>query len=98
MLEAVLFQINLNARIVICGSISNYASEEMPVGPRNLSALIIQRARMEGFLVLDYLDRMDEAIQELSKWLMEGNIQHREDIQEGITSFTEKRQPKYQGK
>jgi len=84
LLEAVLFQINLNARIVICGSISNYASEEMPVGPRNLSSLIIQRARMEGFLVLDYLHRTDEAIDDLSKWLMEGKIQHQEDIQEGI--------------
>ncbi len=84
LLEAVLFKINLNARIVICGAISNYASTDMPVGPRNLSSLIINRARMEGFLVLDYLHRSDEAIQELSKWLIDGKIKHREDIQEGI--------------
>ena len=84
LLEAVLFKINLNARIVICGAISNYASTDMPVGPRNLSSLIVNRARMEGFLVLDYLHRADEAIQELAKWLMEGKIKHREDIQEGI--------------
>ena len=84
LLEAVLFKINLNARIVICGAISNYASTDMPVGPRNLSSLIINRARMEGFLVLDYLDKADEARQELSRWLMDGKIKHREDIQEGI--------------
>ena len=84
LLEAVLFKINLNARIVICGAISNYASTDMPVGPRNLSSLIVNRARMEGFLVLDYLHRSDEAIQKLSKWLMDGKIKHREDIQEGI--------------
>jgi len=84
LLEAVLFKINLNARIVICGAISNYASTDMPVGPRNLSSLIVNRARMEGFLVLDYLNRSDEAIQELSKWLMDGKIKHREDVQEGI--------------
>ena len=84
LLEAVLFKINLNARIVICGAISNYASTDMPVGPRNLSSLIVNRARMEGFLVLDYLHRSDEAIQELSKWLMDEKIKHREDIQEGI--------------
>tara|TARA_X000000368_G_scaffold328102_1_gene265150 strand:- start:568 stop:1200 length:633 start_codon:yes stop_codon:yes gene_type:complete len=84
LLEAVLYQINQKARIVICGSISNYANEDLPVGPRNLSSLIINRAKMEGFLVLDYFDRMDEAIQELSKWLMEGKIKHREDIQKGI--------------
>ena len=84
LLEAVLFKINLNARIVICGAISNYASTDMPVGPRNLSSLIVNRARMEGFLVLDYLHRSDEAIQELSKWVMDEKIKHREDIQEGI--------------
>ena len=88
LLEAVLFKINLNARIVICGAISNYASTDMPVGPRNLSSLIVNRARMEGFLVLDYLHRSDEAIQELSKWLMDGKIKHREDIQEGIENCT----------
>ena len=70
LLEAVLFKINLNARIVICGAISNYASTDMPVGPRNLSSLIVNRARMEGFLVLDYLHRSDEAVQELSKWFV----------------------------
>jgi hypothetical protein len=69
---------------VICGAISNYASTDLPVGPRNLSSLIINRAKMEGFLVLDYLDRTDEAIQELSKWLTDGKIKHREDVQEGI--------------
>lgn len=84
LLEAVLYQINQKARIVICGAISNYASTDLPVGPRNLSTLIINRAKMEGFLVLDYLDRTDEAIQELSKWLTDGKIKHREDVQEGI--------------
>ena len=84
LLEAVLFKINLNARIVICGAISNYTSTDMPVGPRNLGSLIVNRAKMEGFLVLDYLHRSDEAIQELSKWIMDGKIKHREDIQEGI--------------
>ena len=84
LLEAVLYQINQKARIVICGAISNYASTDLPVGPRNLSSLITNRAKMEGFLVLDYLDRTDEAIQELSKWLTDGKIKHREDVQEGI--------------
>lgn len=84
LLEAVLYQINQKARIVICGAISNYASTDLPIGPRNLSSLIINRAKMEGFLVLDYLDRTDEAIQELSKWLTDGKIKHREDVQEGI--------------
>jgi len=89
LLETVLNLINLNARIVICGSISDYVSEEAPKGPRNLMLLVVQRARMEGFLVLDYLHKADQAIQELSGWLLEGKIQHREDIQEGIENCPE---------
>lgn len=89
LLEAVLYQINQKARIVICGAIANYTSDKAPVGPKNLSSLIINRAKMEGFLVLDYFDRIDEAIQGLSKWLMEGKIKHREDIQIGIENCPE---------
>src|SRR5581483_3217987 len=55
-LEAVLDQIALRARIVVCGMISNYNSSEV-TGPANLFRLIMKRARMEGFLVLDYMDR-----------------------------------------
>lgn len=98
LLETVLNMINLKARIVICGAISNYGSGEMPVGPRNLTNLIIQRARMEGFLVLDYLNRKEEAIQDLSKWLMEGKIKHQEDIQEGIENCPETLNRLFMGK
>ena len=85
LLETVLFLINLNARILLCGGISSgYDPANLPAGPRNLFALIIQRATMQGFLVLDYLGKSDMALQEISGWVMEGKIQHREDIQEGI--------------
>ena len=43
-MESVLFLINLNARIVMCGSISNYTGENLPKGPMNLTMLIIKRA------------------------------------------------------
>ena len=88
-LESVLFLININARIICCGSISNYTGEQMPVGPRNLTMLIVRRAKMQGFLVLDYYNRASEAIDDISKWAMEGKIKHREDIQEGIENCPE---------
>ncbi len=88
-LESVLFLININARIICCGSISNYTGEQMPVGPRNLTMLIVRRAKMQGFLVLDYYGRASEAIDDISKWAMEGKIKHREDIQEGIENCPE---------
>jgi len=89
LLETVLWHINLNARVVICGAISGYLDEELSPGPRNLINLLLQRARMEGFLVLDYLRRGDEAIEHLAAWLLEGKIKHREDIQEGIENCPE---------
>ncbi len=47
-------------------------------------ALVIQRARMEGFIVIDYVSRFGEAVSELRRWVSEGKIVHREDVQEGI--------------
>ena len=88
-LESVLFLININARVICCGSISNYTGEQMPVGPRNLTMLIVKRAKMQGFLVLDYYSRSSEAIDDISKWAMEGKIKHREDIQKGIENCPE---------
>ena len=83
-MESVLFLINLNARIVMCGSISNYTGENLPKGPMNLTMLIIKRASIEGFLVLDYMHRADEAYTDLIKWVEDGKIIHREDVQEGL--------------
>ena len=83
-MESVLFLINLNARIVMCGSISNYTGENLPKGPMNLTMLIIKRASIEGFLVLDYMHRADEAYTDLIKCVEDGKIIHREDVQEGL--------------
>jgi NADPH-dependent curcumin reductase CurA len=83
-LEAALAHIAQRARIVLCGGISAYNDEEPPPGPRNLMNLVIQRARMEGFIVVDYLPRFGEALAELSKWVAEGRIAYQVDVQKGI--------------
>ena len=84
-LETVLNLININARILLCGGISSgYDATRPPDGPNNLFSLIIKRATMQGFLVLDYLPRSQQALEEIATWVMEGKLQHREDIQEGI--------------
>jgi len=83
-LDAVLGQIAQRARVVLCGGISGYNEKEPPPGPRNLMNLVIRRARMEGFIVLDYLPRFGEGLTALARWLGEGRIAHREDIQEGL--------------
>jgi NADPH-dependent curcumin reductase CurA len=82
-LEAVLGQLALRARIVCCGMISQYNSPGTP-GPANLGALITRRARMEGFLCSDYGRRAPEAFPELMSWAAAGKLKYRVDIVEGL--------------
>ncbi len=74
-------QINFRARIVLCGLISEY--NVTGSGP-SLTSIIVNRARIEGFIVSDYFHRAQEAITELQKWIMEKRIQYRVDIVEGL--------------
>jgi hypothetical protein len=83
-LEAVLNHINLRARVVLCGMISQYNDTEPQPGPRNLGALLMNRARMEGFIVMDYYNRAQEAFADLGKWLMESRLKYRVDVVEGL--------------
>jgi NADPH-dependent curcumin reductase CurA len=83
-LDAVLALINLRARISLCGLISQYNATERVPGAYNLAMLIVKRARIEGFLVSDYMDRAQEAMAQLGRWLMEGKIKYRVDVVEGL--------------
>jgi NADPH-dependent curcumin reductase CurA len=83
-LDAVLGQINLHARIALCGAISQYDTAELAPGPRNSLNLIPQRGRMEGFILLDYRDRFLDGILQLGQWVQEGRIRYAEDIVDGL--------------
>jgi len=83
-LDAALANLAQRARVVLCGGISGYNEKEPPPGPRNLMNLVIQRGRMEGFIVIDYMARFPEATAELAEWVTSGSIRHLEDVQEGI--------------
>jgi hypothetical protein len=83
-LDAVLEQIRLRARIVLCGAISGYNAEQRPPGPRNYVNLIMQRGRMEGFIVMDYFPRAAEAVKQLAAWVREGRLVTQEDVQKGF--------------
>jgi NADPH-dependent curcumin reductase CurA len=80
---AVHSRLNVGARIVICGQISQY-NLERPEPTFHPGLLIVFRARMEGFLVSDYAHRFDEAAARLGAWLAEGKIRWREDVTEGL--------------
>jgi NADPH-dependent curcumin reductase len=83
-LDACLAQLALRGRIVLCGAISGYNDRGAATGPANYANLIIKRGRMEGFLILDYFDRLDEGRQQVAGWLAEGKIKSSEHIVEGL--------------
>ena len=83
-LETVLDLINLGARISVCGMISMYNAGTPAPGPSNLVNLIMKRARMEGFLVTDYLPRAEDAIKEMIGWAMQGKLKYRVDVVQGL--------------
>ena len=86
-LEAALNHINMRARVVLCGGISNYNATAPVPGPANLMNLVVMRARMEGFIVIDYFDRMATAAQELMTWIQSGELIYQNDIQEGFENI-----------
>lgn len=89
-LDAALASLALRGRVVLCGAIAVYNATEKPAGPSNYLSLLINRGRMEGFIVFDYRERYPEAIAELATWLRQGKLKHREHIVSGIETFPER--------
>ncbi len=88
-LDACLALINLRARIVICGAISQYNNTTPIKGPSNYLSLLVNRARMQGMVVFDYADRYGLAAREMAGWMAAGKLKGKEDIVEGLESFPE---------
>jgi NADPH-dependent curcumin reductase CurA len=86
-LDTVLTRINMKARIVICGAISQYNTTTKVAGPSNYLALLVNRARMEGMVVFDYAKRYPEGVAQLAQWLREGSFKSREHVVEGFEQF-----------
>jgi NADPH-dependent curcumin reductase len=86
-LDIVLTRLARHARIVICGSISQYNNEGPSRGPANYMTLLVDRARMEGFVVFDYAKRYAEAAREMAGWIADGRLQSLEHIVTGIEHF-----------
>ena len=96
-LDAVLRRLRMHARIVLCGGISQYNATGVPVGPANYLSLISARARMEGFVVIDYLDRAGEAIAEFGPWAASGKLTSRIDEVAGLERFADALRRLYTG-
>ena len=88
-LDAVLTRINLKARIVICGAISQYNTTSQVKGPANYLSLLVNRARMEGMVVFDYAPRYAEGVAAMAGWIQDGSLKSIEYVVEGFERFPE---------
>ncbi|MBX0295340.1 NADP-dependent oxidoreductase [Haloarcula nitratireducens] len=82
--DAVFTQLNVDARVAVCGQISQYNDEETPVGPRKLGQLIQSRATVRGFLIGDFEPRFEQATERLGQWVATGDVEYRETVTEGL--------------
>ncbi len=87
-LDFILEQIRLRARIVICGAISQYNNTTPVKGPSNYLSLLVNRARMEGIVVFDNAANYGTAAREMAGWIREGKlISPKVQIEHGIEDF-----------
>ena len=96
-LDACLKLMNLKGRIPTCGLISQYNAAEPVPGPYNYAMILMQRLRVEGFIVLDFAERYPEAIAALSRWMAEGKIKVRTEIVDGLENALQRLKKIYTG-
>lgn len=82
--DAVYPRLAQRARIVICGTAAIPQWDPWPTGPRVERHILIKRARMQGFIIFDHMDRWDEAVSQLAGWIREGRLRYAEDVLGGI--------------
>jgi NADPH-dependent curcumin reductase len=97
-LDTVLTRINMKARIVICGAISQYNATDTVKGPANYLSLLVSRARMEGIVVFDYANRYHEAVAQMTTWMKEGSFKSKEDVVQGFENFPQTLLMLFEGK
>ena len=96
-LDACLKLMNFKGRIPTCGLISQYNATEPPPGPMNYPMILMQRLKVQGFIVLDYAERYPEAIADLSQWMGEGKIKIRQDVVDGLENALQTLKKLYTG-
>ena len=87
-LQAVLRNLALHARVVLCGVIESYSLDQPPPGSF-LGPVVGARATMRGLVVYDHMHRMDELVRVVGGWIRAGTFRYREDITEGLAQAPE---------
>jgi NADPH:quinone reductase len=82
--DAVISNINFNARIVLCGQIALYNNTETPMGPRIQPMLLTRSVLMQGFIISNYQSQFSEGSKQLATWVKEGKLKYKETIAKGF--------------
>ncbi|PWT83328.1 MAG: NADP-dependent oxidoreductase [Blastocatellia bacterium] len=82
-LDAVLRRLNPFSRMALCGLIAEYNVPE-PIGMRMIRSLLVNRVKVQGFIVLDRQDLYTKAVKQLTKWVAQRKIRYHETIAEGL--------------
>ena len=96
-LDTVLDNLALRARVIICGAISQYDDMDNVTGPSLYLRLAERQSRMEGFAYFHFPEEIPVAAAELSAWVADGSIRLAEEVLEGIERYPEALQFMFNG-
>ena len=82
--DSVFPQLNVYARVSVCGQISHYNQEKPEPGPRLLGFILVKQVKVEGFIVVRWQNRWAEGIAQMAQWIKEGKIRYHEDVVNGF--------------
>ncbi len=85
--DAVIRNINFNARIPLCGQISLYNATEIPTGPRLQPMLLTRSVLMQGFIISNFAAQFPEGITHLAQWVKEGKLKFMETTIHGFENL-----------
>jgi NADPH-dependent curcumin reductase len=96
-LDTVLDHMKLFGRVVVCGLISQYNATQPVPGPTRFPLIVMQRLRVQGFVVTDYAARFGEATEKIAGWMQQGRLKWREVVVEGLENAPEHLNLLFQG-
>lgn len=82
--DAVLPHLETGARVIVCGTAAIERWDPWPSGPRVERHILVKRARMQGFVIFDHMDKWEASVAVLADWIRGGQIHYEEDILEGM--------------
>jgi len=96
-MDAVMMNLNVHARVAICGAISQYSGKHA-TGPRHNVIILSKSVLVKGFLARDYGDSLAEGVKQMKEWLDQGKIKVVETNMDGIENLPKALMNLFQGK